>query len=618
MTTAIDKVNADQVRAAIAAAEELVDPLQGLVERCKDDPGPAFVPDVLERLVALKKDDPASWESLRARLKKETPVRVTELDKAIAERSGTNGRGPTQTDILVELVGEADLFYAPDDTPFADIVVDGHRETWPVRAKGFRQWLARRYFEETAGAPNSEALQATINLAEARARFGGTEQSVSTRVGSHEGRLYLDLSDAAWRAVEIDTAGWRVTADPPVRFRRAAGMQALPEPKRGGSVKPLRSFLNVQSNDDLVLVVAWALACLRDCGPYPLLALSGEQGSAKSTFSTILRALLDPNTAPLRALPREERELFIAASNGHLQVFDNVSGVSPWISDAFCRLATGGGFAVRQLYTDQDEILFDAVRPVILNGIEEIVTRPDLADRALFLTLKPIPADERRPAADLWAEFEAERPRILGALLDAVVTGLRRLSETYLPNLPRLADFAVWATACETAIWPPGTFVSAYSGNRDAAVDRAIDADPVAAAVRALMTKETTWTGTATELLDTLARAAGEYIAKSKVWPGNARALSGRLDRVAPFLREIGIGIDRSRRGQAGTRIIRITKTTNTPGPENDGPELPVASVASAPQGTSRSEMALEVGTQRTLPDPADANFLIQSSPEKG
>ena len=269
-------------------------------------------------------------------------------------------------------------------------------------------------------------------MIEAKAHFDAPERIVHIRVGGLDGRLYLDLGDETWRAVEIDATGWRVIDNPPVRFRRAAGMQPLPMPVPGGSVETLRSFLNVQSDTDFVLVVAWALACLRNRGPYPVIVLSGEQGSAKSTFSAILRALLDPNTAPLRALPREDRDLFIAASNGHVLAFDNVSGLPAWISDTLCRLATGGGFAVRQLYTDQDEVLFDAARPVILNGIEDIVTRPDLADRAVFLTLEPIPEERRRPEAELWAAFEAERPRILGVLLDAVVEGLKRLPETQL------------------------------------------------------------------------------------------------------------------------------------------------------------------------------------------
>src|ERR1700730_1732482 len=227
-------------------------------------------------------------------------------------------------------------------------------------------------------------------------------------------------------------------------------MKPMPIPVSGGSVDTLRSFLNVQSDADFVLVVAWALACLRDRGPYPVIVLSGEQGSAKSTFSGILRALLDPNTAPLRALSRENRDLFIAANNGHVLAFDNVSGLPDWISDTLCRLATGGGFAVRQHYSDQDEVLFDAARPVILNGIEEIVTRPDLADRAVFLTLQPMPEERRRPEAELWAAFEAERPRILGVLLDAVAQGLKRLPETRLEKLPRMADFALWAAGLGT------------------------------------------------------------------------------------------------------------------------------------------------------------------------
>jgi hypothetical protein len=423
--TEAEKVVADIIR----DAEDFQDPLDGLVERTKSHPGAAFVPEVLERLAELKRDDRAAFEALRAQLKG-AGCRVTALDQAMAEEIGeAGGRGPSQADTLIELAQTAALFHSPDGTGFADLNINGHRETWPIRTKGFRRWLARRYFEANGGAPSSEALQSALNVIEAKAHFDAPERVVHVRVGGLDGRLYLDLGDEAWRAVEIDTAGWCVIDNPPVRFRRPAGMRPLPMPMPSGSIETLRSFLNVQSDADFVLVVAWALACLRDRGPYPVIVLSGEQGSAKSTFSAILRALLDPNTVPLRALRREDRDLFIAANNGHVLAFDNVSGLPAWISDTLCRLATGGGFAVRQLFTDQDEILFDACRPVILNGIEDIVTRPDLADRALFLTLEPIPEVRRRPEAELWAAFEAERSRILGALLDAVVEGLRCLPD---------------------------------------------------------------------------------------------------------------------------------------------------------------------------------------------
>jgi len=204
--------------------------------------------------------------------------RVTALDEAMAEESGkTGGRGPSQSDILLELAQTAELFHSPDGTSFADLDINGHRETWPIRTKGFRGWLARRYFEATGGAPSSEALQSALNVIEARANFDAPERVVHLRVGGLDDRLYLDLSDEKSRAVEIDVMGWRVIDNPPVRFRRPSGMRSLPVPKPGGSIESLRSFLNAQSDTDFVLAVSWVLACLRNRGPYPVMVLLGEQ-----------------------------------------------------------------------------------------------------------------------------------------------------------------------------------------------------------------------------------------------------------------------------------------------------------------------------------------------------
>jgi hypothetical protein len=482
-----------------------------------------------------------------------------------------------QADTLIEFARPTQLFHAPDGTCFADVDVNGHRQTWPIRSKGFRHWLTYQFFKSDRSAPNSDALQSALNVIEAKARFDGPEREVFIRVGAFEGRLYLDLANSKWQAVEIDADRWRVIDNPPVRFRRAAGMLPLPAPVSGGSIKTLRSFLNVQTDADFTLMVAWLLAALRPRGPYPVLALNGEQGAAKSTAAKLQRFLIDPNAAPLRTLPREERDLFIAANNGFVQSFDNVSGLPPWISDTLCRLATGGGLATRQLYTDQEEVLFDATRPVILNGIEDVVTRPDLADRALFLTLEPIPEERRRSEGELWAAFEAERPRILGALLNAVVCGLKSLPETRLPKLPRMADFALWATACETAFWPAGTFMAAYNRNLEDAVMNVIEGDHVAATVRTFMGTHTAWTGIASDLWNTLSSMAGERITKTKSWPNGARALAGRLRRAATALRKIGIEVNFTKEGRARTRVISIQKIDGIDRPHSPHRPQPLA-----------------------------------------
>ena len=127
-------------------------------------------------------------------------------------------------------------------------MINDHRETWPIRSKPLRRWLARGFFEMTGGAPNSDALQSALNIIEARAHFDSPARVVHLRVGGLDGRVYLDLADESWRAVEIDSGGWRVIDKPPVRFRRAPGMQALPVPVPGGSVETLRSYLNVKTD----------------------------------------------------------------------------------------------------------------------------------------------------------------------------------------------------------------------------------------------------------------------------------------------------------------------------------------------------------------------------------
>jgi hypothetical protein len=328
----------------------------------------------------------------------------------------------------------------------------------------------------------------------------------------------------------------------------------------GGSVQILQPFLNLSNENDFVLIVAWLLAALRPGGPYPLLAVSGEQGSAKTVLSKLLRALVDPNIAPVRALPREERELMIAANNDHLLAFDNLSGLPPWLSDALCRIASGGSFAVRQLYTDDEEVLFQAARPTVLNGIQDVVGRADLADRAIFLSLGPIGEEQRRSEAELCREFERARPAILGALLDATAHGLWAVDSVSCHQLPRMADFALWATACETALWPAGTFTRAYAPNRKDAIESIIDADSVVACVRELMSERGSWTGSAADLLRiSVERSSqtGDSTGRIK----NPRALAGHLRRAQTFLRALGVDITFSREGRAGTRVIRIRRS---------------------------------------------------------
>jgi hypothetical protein len=232
-------------------------------------------------------------------------------------------------------------------------------------------------------------------------------------------------------------------------------------------------------------------------------------------------------------------------------------------------------------------VLFQAARPAILNGIEDIITRPDLADRAIFLTLPYIPQSERRPESAIWREFEIARPRILGALLEAASHGLRTLPTVRLKQLQRMADFALWATACEGALWPPGTFLRVYDENRRAAIEEVIEADPVATKVREMMAKRSTWSGSASELLRVGIDCSSD--GRSGAWPKSPRALAGRLRRAQTPLRALGIEIAFSREGRGGTRIIRMSaspaKRPSVPSPSSATTMLQIQRILRWPLG---------------------------------
>ncbi len=404
-------------------------------------------------------------------------------------------------------------------------------------------------------------------MVEAKALFEGDEIPLHVRVAEHEGVIYVDLANDRWEAVRITERGWEIVSDPPVRFRRRKGMLALPRPVRGGGVGALRRFVNVGSDDGWKLLVAWLVQAFRPKGPYPVLIVQGEQGSAKTTTARMLKNITDPSSTPVRTAPRGEHDLVIAANNSWVVTIDNLSGLPPWLSDALCRLSTGGGFGARTLYENDEETLFDATRPVILNGITDVATRADLLDRAINLTLPRIPEEDRKPESELWVEFDRALPGILGGLFDAVGGAHLELPNTRLDSLPRMADFALWATAAEDALgWERGSFIEAYTGSREEINELALESDPVAVAVRKLMEGRDEWVGNATDLLRKLGGLVDEEIKRTKAWPKQPNHLSARLKRLAPVLRGVGIEIEDMRDSRTGERKKRLFKN----GPVND------------------------------------------------
>jgi hypothetical protein len=524
---------------------------------------------VSERLAALP---PHEYDHVRQEEAKRLRVRQGTLDDAVK-----NARSPghdeeearvAPREQVIEIGMGCDLWRDPDYVAFATVCAKGHREHWRLRSEGFRRWLLHEYgmrFPATTNgrshptAPSDQSYREGLNTLEAIACNGPVRQPCVRVGGTKEGVIRFDLGTSDWSAIEISPQGWHVVAEAPLPLIRPIGMRPLPLPKRGDGINRLRTLVNVATENDFRLLVSFMAQAFRPSGPYAVLEFDGEQGTAKSSQARLIRRLVDPNKVLLSAKPKNEEDLIIAALNGQVVGFDNVSSIDPELADALCRLATGTGLRKRKLYTDDEETLITACRPIILNGIPLLATRSDLADRSIVLTSPPIPGDKRRTEAKYWAAVDEAAPEILAALLDGVVLALRDHAaiEEKLTQIPRMADFVCWAAAAAPAFgWTAENFHEAYSANRRDATEHAIEADSVALAVRdfAALGK---WVGSATKLLTVLNSRISDDVRRTRTWPKGSAQLSGRLRRAAPALRRIGVRVDLDAR-HPETRVRQI------------------------------------------------------------
>ncbi len=464
---------------------------------------------------------------------------------------------------LLEYVKEAgaELWHDENEQAYMSIPLEGGgRATYRLPSAKAREWLETLFYRKECRAISAQAVQESLGILKGQARLEGGVYPVGVRVLAYDGRVYLDLGDPTWNVVEINKGGWliRSALEVPVRFWRPNGLKPLPAPTKGQSLLELRRFLNTDERG-FVLATAWLTAALAARAPYPILALNGEQGTGKSTASRVCRELLDPNTAGLRSAPKGERDLFISAKNSAIMAFDNLSFITPELADSMCRLATGGGFSTRTLYENDEEALFNAARPLIVNGIPELTVRPDLADRTIGITLERIDETERMDEATFWEEFNAARAGILGALCEAVSTYLRNWENTRLEVKPRMADFARLVVAAEPALpWAAGDFLGHYQAAREELAISTLEGDLVAAGVKVVLDSMNggEWRGTADELFDELRKVLNlERLPKN--YPQNARALSEKLTRIAPSLRQTGIIFEKIKSNGRKVVIVR-------------------------------------------------------------
>ncbi len=477
-----------------------------------------------------------------------------------AEKTGDEEKEKTsQADILIKIAAvNAYLFHDETMDAFANITIKGHRETWPTKSKFFKHWLVRQYYEQTKKSPTGEAVRQALNVIEAKAIFDGAEHKLSLRVAEHGGSIYYDLANDAWQAVRITSAGWEVADKPPIIFRRFKNTAAQVMPERGGSLELFKKYINFKNECDWMLMYAVSASFFIPGIPHPIPIFYGDKGSAKTTAQRVIRKIVDPAHRDTMTLPTDKNELALLLMTNYAPCFDNLDGLQQWQSDMLCQAATGGGISKRELYSDMDEVILSFLRCPMLNGINLVASRDDLLDRSILFRLERIKEEKRMEESIFWKEFEKDRPFILGALLDAIAIAKRIYPHVKMKRLPRMADFARWGYAVNEAISGNGKkFIESYYQNIAGAVEEAILADQVSAAIIAFMNEKTEWEGTATNLLEKLNEIPGVDI-KAKTWPKRAHTLTKRLNKMKSALSDYGVSFETWRNGT--TRGVTLKK----------------------------------------------------------
>ncbi|MGW2848495.1 ATP-binding protein [Streptomyces sp. NPDC001274] len=462
---------------------------------------------------------------------------------------------------LVALARERYTFVmSTDGRPYA-VAIDGPNLALPLRGRaGLRQRLARLYADTFEGDVASQSALADAMTVLEGIADSGDPVPVHLRVGNDEsGRIVVDLGTADGRAVTVSgPEGWRVVDRSPVLFRRSGAMAPMPAPVlEGDGLARLHGLLNMDETTFRQLV-AWLVAAWIPTIPHPVLTFKGEQGTGKSKTAQMVVNLIDPSPASKRSQPRDIKAWSAQAFNSWALCLDNISTIPPWLSDTLCKAVTGDGIVDRALYTDDDVVVLSFRRVLAMTTIDAGALAGDLAERLLMLDLQLIEEDRRRTEEELDGAFEAARPAVLGALFDLLACVLATLPTVRLDSMPRMADFArVLAAIDQVQDWQ--TLDAYLTASANVAGD-ALEGDPFGTAVAALVEHAGTWTGTAAQLLEQLQPPGG---IRPPNWPKDATRASGKVKRLAPLLRSIGITVDDTQRSRDRhrSRLLVLTRT---------------------------------------------------------
>ena len=544
---------------------------------------------------------------------------------------------PSSTQILVRLARQnaALLFKDQYGVAYGRIKVAEHTEILALESTKFEYYLSKLYYDFTAGnIVSQESLNNAKRVLMAQTLFEGPTRELNLRVAWGEEKkgkeICYDLADLEWQCIRITYESWQIVKSDSsvlfVRFNQKA--QVLPDKNYPDRIlDDFLDLMHIQDQGHRILTKIWIISLFVPEFPHPIGITYGEKGGSKSTFCRFVKRLVDPDKIELLTTPQEKAEFVQQLHHNYLAIYDNIKHLPPWFSDEACKAITGVGSSKRRLYSDDEDIIYDYKRCIMISGINNSLTEPDALDRSILTQFDRIPDEQRKEESEIEAIFEEMRPKLFAYILDILVKTLQIKSGVKLSNLPRMADFTVWGEAIARAMgYKPMEFVNAYYDNIGKQNVEAIESNPLALAVEKFVYswynegQEACWQSPTSKVLEKLNKVAQAYgiDTGSKLWPKAANSLTKRLRPILSNLREglgIHIVISQNTSGKSkNTSTIRVWKE-----PPPSPPSPPGQNQARSEDKIGGGSMDSEVKTStRQQVSPPNTVIIYAQKPESG
>ena len=582
-------------------------------KRCNEEKGAALTVDIekIEKMYdSAKKHNitPLSQDGL----KKKIPELYAKL-----EEEGIIRQQQPKADSLLEMIKDKEPLYFHDQyrTPHIYIEDQGIHKVFKINSQEFRRFLHYLFFKTQGESIKPDQLKAAIVTLEAFSNYGKQIELHNrvTSFGKGENlEIWIDICDEKWRAIKVTKDGWGIIEKTPPMFRRYNHMQPFTIPQKqngtygtdgtydtygingrsiispirlenikgGGkslmvissvssvsSEKPLDRFfkhVNVSKKDRLltkVLIVSYFIPDVPHVGN----CVNGPKGSAKSTFHKLVKLLIDPSAVLVLDLPSDKNELLQVLFHHYVVWFDNINYLPNWISDLFCRVITGAGAQKRQLYTDDEDIVYRLLRVLGFNGINIAAVKEDLLDRLVLLQLESISPENRKSQDQLYEEFNKDKPFLIYEILKALSKAINIYPTIAPPKLFRMADFTKWGCAIAEALgYTHQEFLDAYEGKCNDQIKEAVYNDLLGSVFYDFMENKKEWSGKASDLFQNL-KGHAKFLGVStrvKEFPKAPNILARRLNLLLESLNKLGITIEQLADGH---RTIQITNSNYVP-----------------------------------------------------